>query len=39
MLKVVSKLIGPFMPGIERKLEDALGKGREEGEVKGVRLF
>ncbi|KAF8802815.1 hypothetical protein BYT27DRAFT_7111528 [Phlegmacium glaucopus] len=39
MLKVVSKFIGPFMPGIERKLEDALSKGGEDGEVKGVRLF
>ena len=33
MLNVVSKFIGPFMPGVGRKLEDALGDGREDGEV------
>lgn len=36
MLKVVSKFIGPFMPGVGRKLEEALGK---DGDVQSVRLF
>jgi len=36
LLKVVSKFIGPFMPGVGRKLENALGK---DGDVQGVRLF
>lgn len=39
MLRVVSKFIRPFMPGVGRRLEAALEEGREDGEVKGVRLF
>jgi hypothetical protein len=36
LLKVVSKFIAPFMPGVGKKLEDALGK---DGGAQGVRLF
>lgn len=36
VLKVVGKFIGPFMPGVGRKLEDALGK---DGDVRSLRLF
>jgi len=40
MLTVVSKFIGPFMPGVGRKLEGALGKANcWTGDIKGVRLF